>query len=66
MNTPEGQLAKDYVRQWLGVLEPWDVLLYTRKDKREKYGRYRGEIYRDGRKLNEDLVDAGHAVRYIP
>lgn len=70
--TPQGNDATDYVRAWRDAyayetLEgSYWVDLHTIKDKREKFGRYLGNIYAGGRHLNEDLVVAGHAVRYYP
>ena len=31
----------------------------------DKYGRYLAVVYADGRNMNEALIAAGHAVRYI-
>ena len=31
----------------------------------DKYGRYLATVYADGRNMNEALIAAGHAVRYI-
>jgi micrococcal nuclease len=67
----QGRMAKAFTSDWMGFHgdfidgERW-VSLHTHKDKREKYGRYLGEIYSNSRCLNEDLVAAEHAVRYIP
>ena len=76
----EGQAATEYVENWIhnhggdGGL----VLLRTTKDRREKYGRYLGDVFgwpegieerfkagmTPDRHLNEMLVVEGHAVPY--
>lgn len=67
--TPEGVAATEFVKNWLAnnmMLRDsgeFVVHLVTHKDKREKYGRYLGDIYAKGRWLNEDLVAFGHAER---
>lgn len=64
-----GQAARDFVVQRLPVGAP--VLVRTRKDKQEKYGRYLAEVCPitadgavDGQSINEELVAAGLATRY--
>lgn len=64
-----GLAARDFLRELL----PGDgeILLRTHKDKREKYGRVLGELWiQKGPQqlvcLNDELLRAGHAVRYIP
>lgn len=61
ISTPEGIAARDHLASLL--LLP--LSLRTIKDKREKYGRYLGELA-SGRcsDLNQRMVDDGHAVRY--
>lgn len=64
----QGGMAKAFTKDWLqehasATQFTQNVTLVTYKDKREKYGRYLGDIYADGRHLNADLVEAGHAVR---
>jgi endonuclease YncB( thermonuclease family) len=69
-NTPEGVAAK----QWLTELLTNDdgtfkhLYVFTVKDKKEKYGRYLGEIWIWGedftkvKSINDRLVEAGHAA----
>lgn len=66
-NTPEGKTAIAWANQWLLTNAPDGYLVVnTRKDKREKYGRYLGIIHaNNGHCLNEDLVAAGQAVPYM-
>jgi micrococcal nuclease len=69
--TPEGVAATEFVKDWLArhavargrASGEFVVNLVTHKDKREKYGRYLGDIYAGGTWLNEDLVAYGHAER---
>lgn len=64
ISTPEGKTAKVFVWQWVGV--GTGFTLRTSKDKREKYGRYLGTLYRDGdpQSLNYWLLANGYAVPY--
>lgn len=65
MNTPEGVAAKDFTLAWLTEATTFDraVVLRTVKDRREKYGRYLGEILSDeGSSLNTALLAGDHAV----
>jgi endonuclease YncB( thermonuclease family) len=81
INTPEvvgvskaaGLAAKEYAVEWVrngynaSPLE-WPFRIQTRKSAdREKYGRWLATVWRlvDGRCLNSDLVEAGHAVPYL-
>jgi micrococcal nuclease len=62
----EGRLAKNFTYNWVldQCREGQPLILRTLKDKREKYGRYLGEVFtQDGTSLNEALVLAGHATR---
>lgn len=77
INTPEsrtkdlsekqrGLAAKAYVVDWFN----WnrDCYVETLKDGKGKYGRLLAKIYADAEltvSLNEQLVDAGHAVEYF-
>lgn len=69
LNTNEGKLAKNFVLAWLSNYATNNtVVIHTIKDHREKYGRYLAEVYDSSvtQQLNHDLVDAGHAVVYLP
>jgi micrococcal nuclease len=56
--------AVTYARWWLKEAGSGIITLQTTKDKREKYGRYLGQIYNEaGECLNDMLVEQGHAVR---
>jgi micrococcal nuclease len=68
INCPEhGTIAGDdataYTKEWLKEHGP-NLLLRTVKDRREKFGRYLGQIVASTRILNNDLIQAGHAVAY--
>lgn len=58
----KGALSRDHLKS---LIEGKDVILATIRDKREKYGRYLGEIWlKRGRKqvnVNDAMVEAGHA-----
>lgn len=63
MNTPEGVAAKVWLEASLaeGVL-----IITTRRDKREKFGRYLATLWIDHANVNEAMIAAGHAVPYLP
>lgn len=59
-----GRAARDYLKTL--VLNRL-VKLRTHRDSTEKYGRWLADIYLDdGRLVNRLMVDAGHAVEYLP
>lgn len=63
-NTPEGQVAKDFVVAWITRLQGPDgwFLVNTLKDKREKFGRYLATVIaQSGENLNADLIGGGYA-----
>lgn len=57
-----GAASRDHLKE---LIEGKDIILATIRDKREKYGRYLGEIWlKRGRGLvnvNDVMVEAGHA-----
>lgn len=56
-----GLCARDYLRTLvLGQV----ITIVTKKDTREKYGRYLGDVFvgSDNLNVNEEMVRAGHAV----
>lgn len=65
MSTPEGKLA----RLWMvGQLQAMGMrcTVETVKDRQEKYGRYLAILKdRAGNSLNQEMIDAGHAVPYM-
>lgn len=69
--TPEG---KESLLHLVELLTKDDNLTYrpcviwTHKDKREKYGRYLATIFTDqnGTSVNESMVRDGFAVEYLP
>ncbi len=76
--TPDGDLATEYVRNWVhnhGGPEG-HVIIQTVKDRKEKYGRYLAYVYgwAEGetefepgsadRLLNDMLIGEGHAAQY--
>jgi micrococcal nuclease len=67
INAPEvatqaGKDARDYLR---GVLPPGTaVIVRTYADPKDKYGRWLAELQLGEVLINDQLVDAGHAVPY--
>lgn len=61
--TIAGDDATAYTRTWIDQHGP-DLVVRTVRDKKEKFGRILGQIIAGGRMLNNDLVEAGHAVDY--
>lgn len=65
MSTQAGKDAKAAAVKW--IADGTGFTIKTAKDKREKYGRYLGTIYRDGdqpQSLNAWLLANGYAVPY--
>lgn len=61
LSTDAGKTAKAWLEDAVsGGID----MLTTYKDTREKYGRYLGTLWKNGRNLNQAMVDAGHAVKY--
>lgn len=63
----DGDAATAYVRAWLssdGSPDAWPLRIQTEKS--DSFGRYLGRLWRisDGRELNADLLDSGHAVPF--
>lgn len=77
INTPElrgsaeekvrGYAARDYLKTLLYEADgdPKDILLYTLKDGKGKYGRYLGILEVDGLIVNSHLIESGHAKPYM-
>lgn len=57
-----GIKSRDYLRS---LILHRDVMIKTYKDKTEKYGRWLADIWVDNIFVNESMVEAGHAVRYM-
>jgi endonuclease YncB( thermonuclease family) len=63
-NRLAGLAAQEHLEELLAMP---GLMLHSHKDKPDKYGdRWLGEFFRDGVSLNERMVEAGHAVRYVP
>lgn len=72
INTPElhgsdeekekGKIARDFLKQF--ILDK-DFILYTIRDKDDKYGRKLGIIVYENLNINEELVKNGHAQYYL-
>lgn len=66
-NTPEGKLAAEFTADWIAAYQG-KVFVRTFKDKREKYGRMLARVTDSleptAACLNDDLLNAGHAVPY--
>jgi micrococcal nuclease len=56
-----GHEAKAYLTQ---LIDTKDVVIETKKDDTDKYGRYIATIYLDGENINEKMVEDGKAVRH--
>lgn len=62
----DGRAATEYLRTLITTNAADSVLtIQTRKDKREKYGRYLAVLVANGLNLNAAMVNAGHAVPYM-
>lgn len=62
----DGRAATEFLRTLIAKHAPDSVLtIQTRKDKREKYGRYLAVLMAGGVNLNAVMVNAGHAVPYM-
>lgn len=59
---PQGIVARDRLRE---LILDKDVVIRTKKDKREKYGRYLATVYVNGVDVNALLVDEGLAEQYM-
>lgn len=69
MSTLEGKEAKAYAERWFAEHAPdGQLMIRTRRDKKEKYGRYLAIVYYSlGQEpLNDALVREGKAVVYLP
>lgn len=71
LNTPEsfgpdacdaGRAAKAWVQETLP--EGTEVIVQTRRDAGDKYGRYLAVVLLNGQSVNDALVSAGHAKPY--
>lgn len=63
MNTPEGKESKRFLQSYLAVGQ--HVILDSRRDKKEKYGRYLGVIYVDDVDINAEMIKQGYAKEYM-
>lgn len=60
--TPQGPPARDALSSMiLGAT----VTMKTIKDRKEKFGRYLGEIWLNGVNVNDQMVSQGFAVPYL-
>jgi micrococcal nuclease len=64
----DGQASKQWVIDWFGEHCPdGKFVIETIKDNRDRYGRYLAIVTAaDGHNLNDDIIEAGHAVTYFP
>jgi micrococcal nuclease len=64
----QGRAAAAFALMWLcqAGADEWPLVVATRLDRDDRYGRLLGTIYRvsDQACLNDDLIAAGHAVAY--
>ena len=61
ISTPEGIAARDYITTLLTPV----VMIVTKKDSKDNYGRYLAEITNTtGVDVNQAMLDSGHAVPY--
>lgn len=62
----DGRAATEYLRTLITTNAADSVLtIQTRKDKREKYGRYLAVLIASDWNLNAVMVNTGHAVPYM-
>jgi len=60
MSTPEGKASRLWLIEAMPVESEWT--LATKKDRKEKYGRYLGEFWQtEHQTINKMIVEAGHA-----
>lgn len=57
-----GAAARDYLA---GLLKTQSITVETYKDRQEKYGRWLAIVYVDGKNINDEMVNSGHAVKYM-
>lgn len=65
---PAGLAAAGYVTSWLGLVpadDEWPLIVQTAKG--DAFGRWLARVWRrhDGRELNADLIESGHAVVFM-
>ncbi|MEU8469582.1 thermonuclease family protein [Streptomyces sp. NPDC029006] len=60
---PDGASATAFTSDWLAQ-HASELVIRTRKDHREKYGRMLGVVLAGVANLNAELVASGHAVPY--
>ena len=58
----QGLLSKDWLMQRIPLGR--SIIVQTRKDSTEKYGRYLAVIWHDGINLNDEMIAQGMAVPY--
>ncbi len=58
----DGIDSRAYLRQLIGSEE---ILIQTIKDSTEKYGRYLGIIWIGDVNVNDHMIEAGYAIKYI-
>lgn len=58
----DGIIARDKLRE---LILDKKISLYTIKDKKGKYGRYLGIIYKDDVNINRYMIDNGYAKEYM-
>lgn len=68
MSTDAGKAAKQWAIEWFRTHCPGGKFtIQTRKDAKEKYGRYLATIIApDGANFNADIIASGNAVPYFP
>lgn len=64
MNTPEGQVAKQYTKDFMDKAAIGDGTFTIQSVKVDKYGgRWDATVWVGGKSLNDALVESGNAVR---
>lgn len=66
LSTQEGKDAKVFIESLLydEQGDAYPLVITTIKDKREKYGRYLAYLTANGVRVNDMMVETGHAVPY--
>jgi micrococcal nuclease len=62
MSTEAGVAARQHL---VDLLAPGLSMVTTRKDRREKYGRYLATLWVGGEDMNKRMVADGHAIAYM-
>lgn len=62
-----GTISRDWLRNvmYTALETNKDIIIKTKRDEKEKYGRWLAEVFIDGININEQLVAEGLAVEFM-